>query len=429
MKNASKNLAHPLDFVTYDLIYTNIGASPVVNAVLTDNMPVTSDATYSPGSASNGGVYNAASDTLVWTIPLLAPGASVTETYQMQMGLESSTVKSHVVPNNAVLNFPGGSATASTSVTVQGSYVINLSIYTSTGELVVNLADFQLNTAVSNFSLSNLVLQTQGQTTQIIYDNVVVGTWAGTNANGVPVSNGVYLVKINSTDPYGVTTTITKNVTVSFDPSELQIAVYNEAGERVKNFTEAELEQLTGAVVFTSADYNVGEAKISSGFLAPSATGGPNSTLTITLGSGKSFAWDGKGDNGAYLTNGHYSMVVESQVPGGQPEQTTFSFIVQGAVNLPGVVLAPNPVNSNQTSQARFLINLGTAQVDQVQVKIYTVAGELVQTLASQPGTPSVVVWDFTQRRIASGAYIAVVELYSNGGMIGHETLTTVVLH
>ena len=50
-------------------------------------------------------------------------------------------------------------------------------------------------------------------------------------------------------------------------------------------------------------------------------------------------------------------------------------------------------------------------------------------TLESQPGNPSSVVWDLSAGGAASGAYIAVAELRSNGGMVGRKILKVVVIH
>jgi uncharacterized repeat protein (TIGR01451 family) len=63
------------DVVTWTLTYT-LTNGPVTNAVITDPIPV--GLTYVSGSASNGGVYNAATRTLTWTFPTLSAGGSVT---------------------------------------------------------------------------------------------------------------------------------------------------------------------------------------------------------------------------------------------------------------------------------------------------------------------------------------------------------------
>jgi uncharacterized repeat protein (TIGR01451 family)/fimbrial isopeptide formation D2 family protein len=63
------------EVVTWTLTYT-VTEGPVTNAVITDTIPA--GLTYVNGSASNGGVYNAATRTLTWTFPTLSAGGSVT---------------------------------------------------------------------------------------------------------------------------------------------------------------------------------------------------------------------------------------------------------------------------------------------------------------------------------------------------------------
>ena len=90
-----------------------------------------------------GGIYNSANNTLTWTMPTVAPGVSVTLTYQIQTLLVSATAQSNVLVNNAQLSYPGGPVMATNSVTVEGSYVIHLAIYNSAGELIKNYAVFR----------------------------------------------------------------------------------------------------------------------------------------------------------------------------------------------------------------------------------------------------------------------------------------------
>jgi hypothetical protein len=63
-----------------------------------------------------------------------------------------------------------------------------------------------------------------------------------------------------------------------------------------------------------------------------------------------------------------------------------------------------------------------------LSVKIYTIAGQMVPANISQtPGT-AIAQWNATG--IASGIYIALVEvLNANGGVIEQQTLKILVLH
>jgi uncharacterized repeat protein (TIGR01451 family) len=439
MKTSSVKSAKPLDVITYNLIYFNPGSSTVFNAILVDNLPPPSEMSYVNGSASNGGVYSPSSNTLTWNIPSIAPGISVTLTYQIQVGAESASAsEGGLLTNKACLSFVGGGTVcASSSVSVIGAYLIQLAVYNQAGELMDTLATFEFPTAINDFTLQNGVIETDTQTAQIIYNGVSLGTWNATNSIGAKVTNGTYFIKINSTDPVGVTTTVTKNVIVDITRSTLMVAVYNEAGEIVKHFSEAEIQNMLGggtAGVLLPADFNVQDIKLSSNTLvAAYGTGGTNNTLTITLGSGRSFTWDGTGDDGQFLLSGTYFLEVSSSMQNLATQQIILPVhILNNGVNaISGVVLAPNPISLKLTTHARFLANTQAGQVTGMEVRIYTIAGELMRPiLQSDPSNPTEVDWDLSQTVIASGTYLAVVEMHSaNNGVIGRQILKVQVVH
>jgi len=285
---------------------------------------------------------------------------------------------------------------------------------------------------VKGFDMSGNSIATDSGSVSISYNGIPLGVWDGTGSNGGKVTNGTYMIKINSTDPYGVTTNSTHTVTVQIVKSTLTIAIYNEAGEEVMRFSSQDLANLLSGSLLP-ADYNVGTAKTGPNLITPSYTNptGSGNYMTITLGSGRSFTWNGTGDNGQILPSGNYYLVITSQVAGGKgtKEEIVKDFTIQAenrnGVN--GVTFQPNPVNTNNTTVGTFVINTGITQVDNTQVKLYTMAGEYMTTLPSQ-GNPTQVPWDFTRVPVASGTYIAVAELYSNGAMVGRQITRVVVL-
>jgi flagellar hook assembly protein FlgD len=336
------------------------------------------------------------------------------------------------VVNNVQMSYPGGGAvTASSSVSVIGVYVVNIAIYNSVGELIKTISTFESSSAISAFNLSGTLTTDQSAVT-LVADGQVIATWNGTNSQGNLVSNGTYLIKISSTDSYDVTTTVIKDVEVNVSNSTLDIAIYNEAGEVIRTFTQQQLASLLCGAngVLLPADYNVGGTTVSSTVIRPSVSGsGPGGSVTITLGSGRGFAWNGTGNNGQILTNGQYFIVVQS-VQNGSQQQIVMDITVQDSGSSPlGVVVAPNPINLNQTSQAKILVNTGAANVDGVRVRIYTIAGELAQTITDLSGNLSQINWDLTQVRWASGTYIVVVELDNNGAPVGRQITRVVLLH
>jgi flagellar hook assembly protein FlgD len=433
-KRSVETTARALDTVQYQLIYANPGSSPVMNATLTDSLPTTLAANYVAGSASALGAYDPVGNTLTWTIPAIPAGASVTLTYELKFTLQGAHY--NPVVNNAKLVFPGGILTASNSVSVIGSYLVQMSVYNSAGELIKTITTFDSPLAVSSLTVSNGVLKTNTDIAQFTFDGIVLGSWDGTNSNGNKVTDGDYMIKVDSTDPFGVTTSVTNNVVVSIPQTTLDIAVYNEAGEVVRQFTAQEIATMLGGASGTllPSDFNVGLVKVSSGVIAPSygTSTTTNNVLTVTLGSGRSFIWDGRGDNGSILSSGVYFLEVKTTGPTAGSQQTTLPVRVinNGQNGIDGVVLAPNPLNMNTTTAGRFLVTIDSAQVDSVKVKIYTLAGELVGSpLMNDPNNPGLVTWNLGGSGLASGTYIAVVELNSDGGVIGRRVLKVVVVH
>ena len=425
----------PLDIINYTLTYSNPGSATVLNAVLVDNLPPKGQMSYVANSATSGGVYDPNANTLTWTIPSIPPGASFAVTYSIQAGFEAATNAVSILVNKACLTFSSGVVCDSKSVTVFGAYVVHLAIYNQAGELIKDLVTFESAAAVNDFNIVNGVITTDSQIAQFYYKGMPIGSWDATNPNGVKVTNGTYLVKITSTDPYGVTTSVNQNVSVIIGRNTLQLAVYNEAGEIVKHFTQTEIQNLIAGSggSLLPADYDVGKIKISSTTLSPSYsnTTGPNQTLTVTLGSGRSFTWDGRGDNGNILTTGTYFLEVESALQDKPKEQVVMSIHLQdtNATGAGEVVLGPNPVKLTQTKLANFYINNLSNEVTGITVKIYTVAGELTQTLQNTPGNLTMVAWDLSQGSVASGTYFAVVEMHSPTGVISRKIVQVVVIH
>ena len=72
-------------------------------------------------------------------------------------------------------------------------------------------------------------------------------TWDGTNIQGNKVTNGNYLIVVNSTDPFGVTTTVTQSATVLLGSNKMQFMIFNNAGEVVYSLTADQLGAILGS--------------------------------------------------------------------------------------------------------------------------------------------------------------------------------------
>lgn len=69
-----KPMATPGETITYTVTYTNKGSGDATNVTVT--LPIPASTTYTSGSASDGGTYNALTNSVKWVIPTLAAGAS-----------------------------------------------------------------------------------------------------------------------------------------------------------------------------------------------------------------------------------------------------------------------------------------------------------------------------------------------------------------
>jgi flagellar hook assembly protein FlgD len=266
-----------------------------------------------------------------------------------------------------------------------------------------------------------------------LYKGIYLGAWNGTGSTGQKVTNGTYYIKIDSTDPTGVTTSVTKSINVLIVQSTLQITIYNEAGEVVLSYNTQQIENMVAGGILQASDFNLGLLELSSSVIAPSYSNptAPDSYLLITLGSGGAVRWDGRDSSGAIVTSGKYFIEIQTVVPGGGTQEVVreITVINHGQSAHSGVILAPNPVSLRLNSQAVFTLNGLSPEVASSQVKIYTIAGELVTTISNDPSGPGTITWNFNGS-LASSAYICVVEMRSAaGGIIDRQILKAVLVH
>ncbi len=178
-----------------------------------------------------------------------------------------------------------------------------IGVYNSAGELVDQISVQELSQALNNFTLSNATITSLNGVVYVIVNGQEVAAWNGMDSNGNPATNGVYYMQVTSTDPYGVVTNQSQMVTVSRAIAQIQIDIYNEAGEVVKH-------------LYSYADdpgnSPLGQVQLSAGMIAPrmgTPTPGGNNSVTIMF-NGTSVVWDGTSDSGSIVTNGDYLIEV-----------------------------------------------------------------------------------------------------------------------
>lgn len=409
--------------LTYSLGLTVTGAS-ATGVVVTDSLPA--NVTYVGSGPNNPNflpapLFQASQSLLNWTFPPLAPG-----TYQLtyQTQVNSLLPPGSTLLNRAVMSTnSAGPVTSVASVEVSGSYKVVMGIYNEAGELVDQFYSQLLSQALSSVTLGGdgavTALNSPGGAVTVYYQDKPVAVWNGNNSSGTQVSNGTYFIKVDNFASTGSTTSSTQQVTVSRNINSIMVLIYNEAGEIVRH--------LYGNI--SDPGPSVTSMSLSTQTIAPSemgATGDPT-FVTITLSNGVTLVWDGKGDNGNFVTTGKYLVSTSNKVGAG-----TGTFIVQPVFvddrNLSqgvGVISARPNVLANGNLTTTFQTNSTLALT--LRVSIYTVAGELVRVVEGEPGSNQ-AQWDAAG--LASGVYLGVVEVRGpDGGLLSRQTVKLMVLH
>jgi hypothetical protein len=375
-------------------------------------------------STPPGATHTQNGQNLQWTLPSLGPG-NYQFTYQVQVANFISN--SNVLTNNVQLTATGlPLESASASVTVEGVYTVSIGIYNGAGELVKSLSVYEYSQAINSMNLQpgNVITSLNGPDNKIIlyYGTNLIGIWDGTNQSGNLVSNGTYLIKVNSVSSFGVDTSIIQQVTVSRPLAQIQVDVFNGAGEIVKHLY-AWVDDPTGAgmtgMVLSSNVLKPG----------PASSGNQPASIQIMLQNSVSpvtVSWDGTSDSGTLVTQGTYEIQARwANGQGGVMDITQAVVVLGGPDNNGTIVAKPNILNSKNGMTTTFTINSG--QNWTVNFKIYTMGGELVKAQALQTGAN----WaSYDASGLASGLYlVAVTATNPNGGVTQHQILKILVIH
>jgi uncharacterized repeat protein (TIGR01451 family) len=423
-KHVSETTANPGDAVTYSIGITVTGTS-ANNVVVTDILP--SGLTFvSFGAIPAGAVTAANPPNLQWTFPSPLAIGIYQLTYVAQV---NKSLAGEKLTNNAQLTFTGLSVPIISSVSVQipGQYTVNINIYNSAGEVVKTIPALEYSGPINGFTLqpNNQIttLQGPGSTVQIFYNGTLIATWDGTNNSENPVTNGIYQIKVDSTSSSGFLTSVTQQVMVNRQLSNITATIYNSAGEVVRTLYD---------VVSDASDVEMTNVNLSSQVISPGvpASGSLQELLitVVTSGTPVVLTWDGTNNSAAIVMPGSYT--IQLHWDNGQEGGTTDisrTVVVIGGTGASGVVAAePNVLQPGQMTTT--FNGIGITNATALSVKIYTIAGQRVPATISQ--TPGAAIAQWTATGVASGLYLASVEvLNSNGGVIAHQTLKILVLH
>jgi flagellar hook assembly protein FlgD len=271
-------------------------------------------------------------------------------------------------------------------------------------------------------SASNLItaLQGPGSTIQIYYNGTLIGTWDGSNNSGNPVTNGNYVIKVDSVGPTGVVTSVEQQATVNRQLSDITADIFDSAGELVRTLYD---------VVGAGSDAQMTNVNLSADVMTlGSNTQGAAPLLRIvvnTTGTPVTLTWDGTNNSATDVTPGTYEIELHWDNGEGQTSNITRTVLVVGGGVSGTVIAKPNVLTPGQTLTT--FNGTGVAGAWTLNVKIYTIAGQKITSISGTPGTATV---QWTATGIASGIYLASVEIQnSNGGVIERQTLKILVLH
>jgi flagellar hook assembly protein FlgD len=310
---------------------------------------------------------------------------------------------------------------ASVPITVTGLYTLYINVYNESGELVKTLLLKNVSEPINNASLKvNGVINSLTESVDVYDGSTLITVWNGTNNQNQPVSNGQYFLTIDNTDPFGVTSTVTKAITVDRTIDQTEVLIYNESGEVVRHL----YTQLSDA-----GSSEVTTVQLSTNVLDPSNQSGTNDiAVTIEMKTGQAnpeplIIWNGTNDNGQLVTNGQYFIQVVTTDGSGSTVVVTKAITVLAGNIVEDVYAAPNLIKKPNEP---IVFYAKSPQALNLLVKIYDTDGELVQRLDALPGNNE-ATW--IPRGVASGLYLAVVELRTDAGtIIGQKIIKVVIL-
>jgi uncharacterized repeat protein (TIGR01451 family) len=426
-KSVDQNSAQSGDVLLYTLD-VKVSGGTATGVVVQDALPanVTFNSFVSAPTGTTP-VYNAATSQMTWNLPSALPAGEYK--IQYETNVNNFIMGGAILKNCAQLTALGLSAplTSCANVTVTGNYTVRIGVYNEAGELVKQILIQQYSQPINSITLesSNTITSLHGANSviNIYYEGYEIGTWDGTTTSGSPALNGIYHIKVDNVDSLGVVKTTTLQAVVSRTLYTLAVLIYNEAGEVIRH-------------LYTYVDdpglNNVTSMKLSTNIIVPSSgspsTGMPGD-LSITLNNGMAVTWDGKTDNGSYVSTGQYFVEIHSQDGQGGGEtvltQEVSVLATNRQVGTGQITASPNILNTSNGYLTTFTSDSSLNLT--LTVKIYTVAGELVKFIPGDPGSNK-AVWDGST--VASGLYIAEIESnYMTGGLARIQTTKIVVVH
>jgi flagellar hook assembly protein FlgD len=327
-----------------------------------------------------------------------------------------------------------------TETPVPEPYHVVLSLYNSAGEKVKSLYSGSSQSRPISLGISYLPF-TGGQIPVSVQIEGIASinapppiTWLGDNDGGQPVQNGMYYFKMETTDPFGAVTAYSKEVTVMGNTGGNSLAVYNSAGELVKNIP---LKNYPNDL----ADFEIsGQSGASSGTMAGGfdpATGQPRGELKLELkdthGASHAFSWDGTNDQGAPVASGVYTVKLVKTQLGSSVIVKAKSVTVINAQGSPAqnsaasAVLGPNPLmgEAARSSHAAFAVKFLPSLSGEAHARLYNLAGELI---TQSSATASQGRLSLPAAGLAGGIYLVEFDIREGNAVLGRKAIKAVII-
>jgi hypothetical protein len=301
---------------------------------------------------------------------------------------------------------------------------LQIAIYNAAGERVRTLFVGRTNVVPQSLSLSqDAILTGLGSVSLNVQGAQVAGqgglSWDGTNDNGQPVAGGTYTWHVEYKLPDDQMVSQNLSIQAMAAPSEQRVEIFNSAGERVYQ-----------ALLPTGPETGGFRLDQSSMIAGADANGSALGQLKLFLqvpGGEQPWTWDGRNDQGAWVSSGTYTVQLSQAWPDGRRQTLLKSFTVLRAPDLdrPGgdLSLGPSPLRPGQALRLAF----SPAPGYQVDVRLYDLAGEIVGTVGADASSGGLVL---QADSLASGIYLARVRFFQDGLALARvENLKLCVVH
>lgn len=323
-------------------------------------------------------------------------------------------------------------ATASPTITltpIPEPFHLSLTLYNTAGEVVRHIYDGPAQSQPSSLETSYLSGGANGGLAIAIQIDGINSVnlpppliWNGDNDNGQIIDNGTYYFKLDVVDSFGKTTALVKTVQVLGNIGGNSLAIFNSAGELVRN---VQLNSLPSRLVDFDVQAQAGAGDGGDG----SVVGGLKLSLMDGSGVAHPWTWDGLNDLGAPVASGTYTIrLVHNELGEGVTVKTQSVTLLQSPslslqACLASAVIGPNPALLNGSGPAPALYWKPRAGLEGL-ARVYDLAGELVaQNL--DPGTGRL---DLPLKNLAGGVYVVQFSLLDGRAILGQRILKMVLV-